>query len=92
MRIIALLFATVCAAANLGSFEGDSGIAETQKPGSVEFNAASGEYKVTGAGGDMWGTARDGFHDVWRRCRATLRSRPMRSSRARATWLTARLR
>lgn len=55
-----------CAADGPGIFDADSGVSETVKQGGVEFNAASGEYRVTGAGGDIWGTA-DGFHFVWKK-------------------------
>jgi TolB protein len=66
-RIPALCALALCCAANgPGIFDADSGVSETQKQGGVEFNAASGEYRVTGAGGDIWGTA-DGFHFVWKK-------------------------
>ena len=47
-------------------FTADSGISEMEKKGAVEFNSAAGEYRVSGAGGDIWG-ASDGFHFVWKR-------------------------
>jgi TolB protein len=59
-------FALLCAAANLGTFEADSGIAEDVKPGSADFNPATGEYRISGAGGDIWGKS-DGFHYVWKK-------------------------
>ncbi|MES1257033.1 MAG: hypothetical protein ABUS51_01330 [Acidobacteriota bacterium] len=58
--------AALCIAAGPGLFDADSGISETQKKGAVEFSAANGEYRVTGAGGDIWGTS-DGFHYVWKK-------------------------
>jgi hypothetical protein len=33
-------------------------------PGSTEYDAASGSYRVTGGGSDMWGTS-DDFHLAW---------------------------
>ena len=60
------VLALFCAAHGPGIFEGDNGVSEIQKQGGVEFNAANGEYRVTGAGGDIWGTA-DGFHFVWKK-------------------------
>lgn len=33
--------------------------------GAAEFNAASGQYKITGTGADIWGKA-DQFHYVWK--------------------------
>jgi TolB protein len=66
-RISALcVLALCCAADGPGIFDADSGISETQKHGGVEFNPANGEYRVTGAGGDIWG-ATDGFHFVWKK-------------------------
>jgi hypothetical protein len=34
--------------------------------GSAEFDASSGQYRITGSGSDIWGKA-DQFHYVWRR-------------------------
>ena len=48
-----------------GRFDDESGIAETQKPGHVEFNSSSGEYAISGAG-NLGGTS-DGFHYVWKK-------------------------
>jgi hypothetical protein len=46
-----------------GLFEGSSDIGATQK-GSTVYDAATGEYRVTGGGADMWGAA-DAFHMSW---------------------------
>jgi TolB protein len=46
-----------------GLFEGSSDVGATQK-GSTVHDAATGEYRVTGGGADMWGAA-DAFHMSW---------------------------
>ncbi|MDQ1471756.1 MAG: TolB protein [Bryobacterales bacterium] len=67
VRTVAICgFSALCSAASLGTFDSDSGVSEAQKPGNVEFNAATGEYRVTGGGGDIWGKS-DGFHYVWKK-------------------------
>jgi TolB protein len=50
----------------VGIFEarGDVGVAPLK--GSVEFNAATGEYRVTGGGVNLWGV-QDGFYFLWQR-------------------------
>jgi TolB protein len=64
--LVVCALALGCAANGPGIFDADSGVSETQRQGGVEFSAASGEYRVTGAGGDIWG-ASDGFHFVWKK-------------------------
>jgi TolB protein len=65
IRILApSLLAIVCFAWPLGTFDEDSGVAETLKPGHVAFNSVSGEYAITGSG-EIGGTS-DGFHYVWK--------------------------
>jgi catechol 2,3-dioxygenase-like lactoylglutathione lyase family enzyme len=39
---------------------------DAPKKGSVAFSPATGEYRVTGGGGDIWGTS-DGFYYVWKK-------------------------
>lgn len=51
---------------NLGSFEGQTDIGTTPIKGGVKYDPASGEYTVTGGGGDIFGTS-DAFHYLWRR-------------------------
>jgi len=46
-----------------GIFTGSSDIGKT-KPGSTSFDPASGTYKLTGGGADMWGEA-DAFRFTW---------------------------
>lgn len=52
--------------AQIGSFEGSADVGETPKKGAVVFEAASGEYRVTGGGANMW-AQQDAFYFVWRR-------------------------
>lgn len=47
----------------LGILTGSSDIGKTL-PGSTVFDAASGSYRVTGGGADMWGSE-DAFHFSW---------------------------
>jgi TolB protein len=49
---------------NLFDSQGDVGV--TPKAGSMEYNAATGEYRVTGGGANLWG-AEDAFRFVWKR-------------------------
>lgn len=46
-----------------GIFTGSTDVGETQK-GSTVYEPASGSYRVTGGGADMWGSA-DAFHFSW---------------------------
>jgi TolB protein len=54
------------AAAPLGIFEKDSSVTPGQFAGHADFNGFTGEYTVTGSGGEIGGKA-DGFHYVWTR-------------------------
>src|SRR2546423_15089095 len=49
---------------NLFDLRGDLGI--TPKTGSLEFDAAPGEYKITGGGANIWATEDAGFF-TWKR-------------------------
>jgi hypothetical protein len=49
-----------------GIFEGSGDIGTVLHKGSVEFDAASRTYKVTGSGENVWSTA-DGFFFVWKK-------------------------
>jgi TolB protein len=64
--ILSVLFCTALAAAGVGIFDSDGAVGETPKKGSVEYNAAAGEYRVTGGGANIW-AAVDAFHFVWKR-------------------------
>lgn len=52
-------------AAATGLFDGQGDVGETPKAGSVEYNAATREYRVTGGGANVW-AAKDAFYFVWK--------------------------
>jgi len=49
----------------IGVFTGSDDVGAPPIKGSAEFDAATGQYKITGSGADIWGKA-DQFHYVWR--------------------------
>ncbi|MBZ5596288.1 MAG: hypothetical protein LAP39_28920 [Acidobacteriia bacterium] len=69
-KLLALLLGTAFLAspqdAALGPFESHSDVGETPKKGSVEYSAATGEYRIIGGGANMWEST-DAFHLVWKR-------------------------
>ena len=61
---VALSAASVVAAQEpQGIFEGSTDVGRTEK-GSTVYDAATGSYRVTGGGADMWSGA-DAFHFSW---------------------------
>lgn len=63
----ALLFVINPALAQpLGLFDGHTDIGNVQKAGSAQFNAKTNEYKLTGAGYNIW-FDHDEFHFMWKR-------------------------
>jgi hypothetical protein len=50
---------------NLGLFTNSDDVGAPPMKGSAEFDVATGQYKVTGSGTDIWGKA-DQFHYMWR--------------------------
>jgi TolB protein len=48
----------------LGSFTNSDDVGAPPIKGMVQFDASSGQYKITGSGADIWGKA-DQFHYVW---------------------------
>jgi len=69
MRLLTLLFAiaglTLAQSTAIGVFTNSEDIGAPPLKGAAEFNAASGQYKITGTGADIWGKA-DQFHYVWK--------------------------
>jgi TolB protein len=53
-------------AGNLGIFEGASDVGTPSHKGSVAYDSARKEYRITGGGNNMWG-GRDDFFFVWRK-------------------------
>ncbi len=49
----------------LGSFTNSDDVGAPRLTGAAEFDAATGQYKITGSGSDIWAKA-DQFHYVWR--------------------------
>ena len=64
---------------NAGLFEGHGDVGDNPKAGSFAYVTASGEYRVTGGGANVW-AATDAFQFAWKRSRATSPSRPTCSS------------
>ena len=60
------LFVSGQQAKNRGIFTDDAPIGNAGMGGGVVFDPAKGEYKVSGAGADVWGTS-DDFHFVWKK-------------------------
>ena len=58
-----LLFAQPQASKAAGIFQGSTDIGTTHK-GSTVYNSTTDEYRLTGSGADLWGTA-DQFHFAW---------------------------
>ena len=52
--------------APLAIFEAHGDVGETPKKGSVEYDPATGEYRITGGGANIWATA-DAFHFLWKK-------------------------
>ena len=69
IALIVLGLASALAAqtpASLGIFEGANDVGAPSHKGSVVYDAARKEYRITGGGENMWG-ARDEFFFVWRK-------------------------
>ncbi len=50
---------------HFGSFTNSDDVGAPPIKGAAEFDASTGQYKITGSGSDIWGKA-DEFHYVWR--------------------------
>jgi TolB protein len=48
-----------------GAFTNSDDVGAPPLKGSAQFDASTGQYRITGSGADIWGTA-DQFHYVWR--------------------------
>ena len=58
--------AMICFAEGLGQFESSADVGLTPQKGKVEFDNASGEYRVTGGGANIWAMA-DAFQFAWKK-------------------------
>jgi len=65
--LLASLLATSAFAqtGKLGSFTNSGDVGAPPLKGDAEFDSSTRQYKITGSGTDIWGTA-DQFHYVWR--------------------------
>jgi hypothetical protein len=51
--------------AKVGIFTGEGSVGQTPPGVGARFDAAKGEYRITGGGANVWGTA-DAFYYVWK--------------------------
>src|ERR1700732_2814725 len=51
---------------DLGLFTNEGSVGQTPPGSEAHYNAAKGEYRITGGGANMWGAA-DAFYFVWKR-------------------------
>src|SRR5947209_9153056 len=73
-RIMRTLLAFICfsgvalfgADQKLGIFDSNTDLGETPKKGSTEFDAAKGEYRITGGGANIWKDV-DAFQFAWKK-------------------------
>ncbi len=66
LLLICLLAASAFAqAGKFGSFTNSDDVGAPPLKGAAEFDASTGQYKITGSGADIWGKA-DQFHYLWR--------------------------
>ncbi len=65
--LLAILLAASALAqsGNFGGFTNSDDVGAPPLKGAAQFDPATGEYKITGTGSDIWGKA-DQFHYVWR--------------------------
>ncbi len=61
----ALAIAAFAQTANLGIFTDSGDVGGPARRGSAEFNAASGQYRITGSGANIW-DKQDQFQFVWK--------------------------
>ncbi len=54
------------AAGDLGTFEGATDVGDPARKGSVAFDSAKGEYRITGGGTNVWAKT-DEFQFLWRK-------------------------
>jgi TolB protein len=65
LRTCLLASSVLAQTGKFGGFTNSDDVGSPPLQGSVEFDAATGNYKITGSGTDIWGKA-DQFHYVWR--------------------------
>jgi hypothetical protein len=66
LLIVCVLSAPVFAqSGSLGAFTDSADVGNPARKGSTEFNAATGQYRITGSGANIW-EKQDQFQFVWR--------------------------
>ncbi len=65
MRIVTLVLAACCCWGQLGIFTNAGDVGNPAIRGTTVYDAAKGEYRITGAGENMWARA-DQFQFAWR--------------------------
>jgi TolB protein len=66
LSLICLLTASAFAQSDsLGAFTNSGDVGDPSRKGSTEFNASSGQYRITGSGANIW-AKQDQFQYVWR--------------------------
>jgi TolB protein len=68
LLVVMALAATVALsqASSLGIFTNEGSVGQTPPGGKAQYDAAKGEYRITGGGANMWG-ATDAFYFVWKK-------------------------
>lgn len=67
MRLaLSIAAAPLLLAAQVGIFDQHGDVGETPKAGSIEYDATTGEYRVTGGGANIWAKV-DAFQFAWKR-------------------------
>ena len=57
---------------DLGIFTNESSVGQTPPGCKAQFDAATGEYRITGGGENVWGTT-DAFYFVWKKASGNMR-------------------
>ena len=66
LSLICLLASTALAqSGNLGIFTNSGDVGNPSRKGSTEFNASTGQYRITGSGANIW-AKEDQFQYVWK--------------------------
>ena len=66
LALAAPLTAAQTRPASVGIFETNADVGANPRKGSASYDTATGEYRVTGGGSNMWGP-KDAFHFMWKR-------------------------
>ena len=65
LLVLLLAAAAFAQTGKFGAFTNSDDVGGPAIKGSAEFEATTGQYKITGSGADIWGQS-DQFHYVWR--------------------------